>query len=309
MINRALIRLKVVQLVYSYYKKGDDNLDAALSELQTSLSKAYELYLYLLHTLVSLQRYAERKSEAEQARAERLNLTLDDEQPDRHLAANKLLLQLRDNEVLCQFAEKHGEWEEEPSFVKSLYDQFVGHQAFLEYVAMGDHSYEADREIVRRLYKSVICQNDTFDQLLEDHSLYWNDDKEIVDSFVLKTIRRYRSDAGPDEPLLPQYDSQEDQAFGEQLFRAAVEHEAETRQLISDNCRNWDFNRMAFMDIVIAQIALAEITQFADIPLNVSFSEYIDIAKIYSTPKSAHYLNGLLDHIVKRLKADGKLFK
>lgn len=58
-------------------------------------------------------------------------------------------------------------------------------------MASSDKSYEADRELWRKLYKTFVFNNDSLDQVLEDQSLYWNDDKEIVDTFVLKTIKRF----------------------------------------------------------------------------------------------------------------------
>ena len=177
------------------------------------------------------------------------------------------------------------------------------------YLTKEDFSYEADREIIRKLYKTYICNNEDFDALLEDHSLYWNDDKDIVDSFVLKTIKRFNEKSGADQPLLPQYTSNEDHEFAGKLFRATLENATEIRDIIRKNCKNWEFNRLAFMDVIIMQIALAEIMTFPSIPVNVSFNEYLDIAKIYSTPRSASYINGLLDHVVKTLKKENKLFK
>ena len=48
MINRALIRTKVVQIVYSYLIDGDKSIDTAEKELFASLEKSYELYHLLL---------------------------------------------------------------------------------------------------------------------------------------------------------------------------------------------------------------------------------------------------------------------
>ena len=139
--------------------------------------------------------------------------------------------------------------------------------------------------------------------------MYWNDDKEIVDSFVLKTIKRFNETSGPDQALLPQYAVEEDREFASKLFRAALENADMIRELIQNNCKNWEFSRLAFMDVIIMQIAMAEILKFPSIPLNVSFNEYLDIAKVYSTPRSASYINGMLDHIVKTLKKENKILK
>jgi transcription antitermination factor nusB len=309
MINRELIRLKVVQLVYAFYQNDGKTLDVAEKELKFSLSKAYELYKYLLSMLVDLKAYGERRAESSAARAERLGTKIGGLSPDRQYADNKFLVQLADNKALGEYREKKQEWPEEPAFVKKLYTTMIESELYQNYLTKEDFSYEADRELIRKLYKTYVCNNEDFDSLLEEHSLYWNDDKEIVDSFVMKTIKRFKEDSTAEQELLPDYAAVEDKNFAGTLFVETLKRAQEVRQLIRENSKNWEFNRLAFMDVIIMQIALAEILTFPQIPLSVTFNEYLDIAKIYSTPKSAGYINGLLDHVVKSLKKKGELMK
>ena len=309
MINRELIRLKVVQLVYAFYQNDGKTLDVAEKELKFSLSKAYELYKYLLSMLVDLKAYGERRAESSAARAERLGTKIGGLSPDRQFADNKFLVQLADNKALGEYREKKQEWPEEPAFVKKLYTTMIESELYQNYLTKEDFSYEADRELIRKLYKTYVCNNEDFDSLLEEHSLYWNDDKEIVDSFVMKPITRFKEDSTAEKELLPDYAAVEDKNFAGTLFVETLKRAQEVRQLIRENSKNWEFNRLAFMDVIIMQIALAEILTFPQIPLSVTFNEYLDIAKIYSTPKSAGYINGLLDHVVKSLKKKGELMK
>ena len=309
MINRELIRLKVVQLVYAFYQNDGKTLDVAEKELKFSLSKAYELYKYLLSMLVDLKAYGERRAESSAARAERLGTKIGGLSPDRQFADNKFLVQLADNKALGEYREKKQEWPEEPAFVKKLYTTMIESELYQNYLTKEDFSYEADRELIRKLYKTYVCNNEDFDSLLEEHSLNWNDDKEIVDSFVMKTIKRFKEDSTAEQELLPDYAAVEDKNFAGTLFVETLKRAQEVRQLIRENSKNWEFNRLAFMDVIIMQIALAEILTFPQIPLSVTFNEYLDIAKIYSTPKSAGYINGLLDHVVKSLKKKGELMK
>ena len=144
---------------------------------------------------------------------------------------------------------------------------------------------------------------------MEDMSLYWNDDKFIVDTFVLKTIKRFEEENGADQDLLPEFKDEDDRDFAHRLFRNTLLNADYYRKLVSENTKNWEFNRIALMDLVIMQIALAEIVTFPNIPLSVSLNEYVDIAKIYSTPRSGAYVNGLLDVIAKRLIAEKKITK
>ncbi len=310
MINRELIRLKVVQLVYAYYQNEGRTLESAEKELFFSLQKAYELYQYLLSLLVELKKHAERKDSVRIAREKRLGIATGGLSSDKQFAANKLLCQLADNKVLIEFQENaKGQWPEEAAFVKNLYADMVNSDDFALYLDKEDFSYEADREIVRKLYKNFILNNDKFDSLLEDHSLYWNDDKQVVDSFVMKTIKRFNEKSTADQELLPPYTEEDDQIFASKLFKATLERGPELREIIRANTRNWEFSRMAFMDVIIMQIALAEILTFDSIPLNVTFNEYLDIAKVYSTPHSSGYINGVLDGIVKKLVEEGRTNK
>lgn len=310
MINRELIRLKVVQLVYAYYQNEGRTLEMAEKELAFSLQKAYDLYEYLLSLLVEVKKHAERKDAVREAREKRTGNVVGGVSPDKQFAENKFLKQLEINKELVDFREnRKGQWDEESAFVKKLYVKFTESDVFRLYIDKEDFSYEADREVIRKLYKTFICNNDDFDSLLEDHSLYWNDDKQVVDSFVLKTIKRFTETSDADQELLPVYAAEEDRDFASRLFRAALERGPELRDLIRQHTKNWEFNRLAFMDVIIMQIALAEILTFDSIPLNVTFNEYLDIAKVYSTPRSSSYINGMLDGIVKHLVKEGRTTK
>lgn len=310
MINRELIRLKVVQLVYAYYQNEGKPLDNAEKELLFSLSKAYDLYHYLLGLLVDLQRLAEKKNDARVAREKLLGTTATGVFPDERFAANLFLLQLRENKALLEYREKQGQnWEDEDVLVRKLYARMTDSDVYALYLDKGVFDYDADRELVRKLYKSLVCGNEEIEAMLEEKSLYWNDDKDIIDSFVLKTIKRFDPAAGADQPLQPEYASEEDREFAVRLFHETLVRADEMRAYISDNTKNWEFSRLAFMDVIIMQIALAEIFTFPSIPVNVSINEYLDIAKVYSTPRSTSYINGTLDHIVKKLKSENILLK
>ena len=308
MINRVLIRLKIVQIVYAYYQNGGKNLDTAEKELFFSLSKAYDLYNYLLLLMVEITRQAERKLNAAKSK---LLPTKEELYPNMKFVANRFIAQLEINEQLQEFSETQKKtWENESEFVKSLCEKIMASDIYKEYMENeSSSSYEEDRELWRKIYKRIIFNNPELDQVLEDQSLYWNDDKEIVDTFVLKTIKRFEESNGSKQELLPEFKDEEDQDFARRLFRRTILNADYYRHLISENTRNWDLDRVAFMDVVIMQIALAEILSFPNIPVSVSLNEYVEIAKLYSTPKSGAFINGTLDGIVNVLKKENKLTK
>ena len=307
MINRVLIRLKIVQIVYAYYQNGGKNLDTAEKELFFSLSKAYDMYNYLLLLMVEITKQAQRKQSAAKSK---LLPTAEELYPNTKFVDNRFIAQLEVNKQLLEFSETQKKtWENESEFVKSLCEKIMDSDIYKEYMASETSSYEEDRELWRKIYKRIIFNNPELDQVLEDQSLYWNDDKEIVDTFVLKTIKRFDEKNGAKQELLPEFKDEEDQDFARRLFRRTILNADYYRHLISENTRNWDLDRVAFMDVVIMQIALAEILSFPNIPVSVSLNEYVEIAKLYSTPKSGSFINGTLDGIVKILKEDNKLTK
>ena len=307
MINRVLIRLKIVQIVYAYYQNGGKNLDTAEKELFFSLSKAYDLYNYLLLLMVEVTKQANKRLNAAK---NKLVPTKEELFPNTKFVENRFIAQLEVNKQLLEFSNNQKKtWENEADFVKTLCDKILESDIYKEYMASETSSYEEDRELWRKLYKNIIFNNIELDQVLEDQSLYWNDDKEIVDTFVLKTIKRFDEKNGAKQELLPEFKDEEDQDFARRLFRRTILNADYYRHLISENTKNWDLDRVAFMDVVIMQIALAEILSFPNMPVSVSLNEYVEIAKLYSTPKSGGFINGTLDGIVNSLKKENKLTK
>lgn len=307
MVNRVLIRLKIVQIVYAYYQNGSKNVDSAEKELMFSLSKAYDLYNYLLILMVALTNYAQKRIEAGKAK---LAPTAEELYPNMKFVENKFIAQLSTNKQLLDYIESQKRsWGNEEEFVKRLFEKIVNSDIYKEYMASKETSYEEDRELWRKLYKTFIYNNEALDSLLEDQSLYWNDDKEVIDTFVLKTIKRFDENNGADQELLPEFKDDDDQEFARRLFRRTILNCDYYRHLISENTKNWELDRVAFMDVIIMQCALAEILSFPNIPISVSLNEYVEIAKAYSTIKSGSFVNGTLDGIVKELKKEGKLAK
>ena len=307
MINRVLIRLKIVQIVYAYYQNGGKNLDTAEKELFFSLSKAYDLYNYLLLLMVEVTKQANKRLNAAK---NKLVPTKEELFPNTKFVENRFIAQLEVNKQLLEFSNNQKKtWENEADFVKTLCDKILESDIYKEYMASETSSYEEDRELWRKLYKNIIFNNIELDQVLEDQSLYWNDDKEIVDTFVWKTIKGFDEKNGAKQELLPEFKDEEDQDFARRLFRRTILNADYYRHLISENTKNWDLDRVAFMDVVIMQIALAEILSFPNIPVSVSLNEYVEIAKLYSTPKSGGFINGTLDGIVNSLKKENKLTK
>ena len=314
MINRDLIRRKIVQLTYAYYQNSNHNIDNAEKELLFALSKSYDLYNYMLQLIVAITKESQKRYEVEVARAQREGAA----EPNSRLAYNRFAVQLEENKALAEWVDvKKSSWDEDIEEVRKLYTAIVSSDLYASYIdgTMVEESeeksddYAYDREFWRRAYKKFIQNNDELEAMLEEKSLYWNDDKDIVDTFVLKTIKRFDPANKADQELLPEYKDAEDRDFARKLFRATLLNADSYQRYISDSCRNWDFSRLAYMDVVIMQIAIAEMMTFPGIPAIVTINEYVDLAKVYSTPRSGGYINGMLDTIGRFLISRGLIQK
>ena len=306
MINRILIRTKVVQIVYSCLIDEDKSLELAEKELFASLEKSYELYHLLLLIPVELTRLQAQRLDAGRSK---FLATEAEKYPNTRLVDNRFVALLEKNQAFRKYIkERPLVWNDDTNYLRGLLDKILDSEGYAEYLA-ADDSFENDRTFWKNIYKQVIFPDENLCELLEAQSLYWNDDMPIISTFVLKTVKRFdeKSDAG--QELLPMFKDEDDRDFARTLFRRSMLNYEENRSMIERFTRNWEIDRIAFMDIVVMVVALAEITEFPSIPLQVSLNEYIEIAKSYSTPKSGNFINAVLDAVITLLKKEGKLTK
>jgi len=307
MINRVLIRLRVVQMLFSsYHQGGSQSIQKTENELLFSLQKSYDLYHYLLGLLMVLTECYNQRLDSRRAK----HLPTDDDiNPNTRLINNRFIASLQRNEMLQKYLnERPFLWTDHDVFLKNLLDTILSSDTYREYINNPEDNFEIDKEFWRKCFKQIICNSEELFNLLEDESLYWNDDIDIVLSFVLKTIKRINEDAESNS-LLPMFKDDSDKEFTVKLLRESMLNGFEYRSMIEKYTKNWESDRIAAMDMVIMQIAVTEILHFPSIPVNVTLNEYIDIAKSYSTQKSASFINGVLDSIVKDLKDAGKIIK
>mgnify|MGYP002623649434 CR=1 FL=1 len=309
MINRELIRLKVLQITYAFYEGSMDRVERAEDELFKSLELSHDLYLYLLELIIEVNNIAERAVDTAESRFRRLG---EGEPPSHKFINNQFVEQLAVNETLRDFVEHQKKsWSMDDDFVRRLYKRIVDSDIYKEWMAAPVEvtTYDQDRDLWRRIYRNVFIGDEDLDQILEEKSVYWNDDRFIIDTFVLKTIKQFDRSNGARQPLLPDFRDEEDREFARKLLRTSLLGAETYRGLISQFLHNWDLNRLAFMDLLILQTAIAEMFSFPRIPINVTINEYVEIAKMYSTPRSGAYINGLLDAIARRLIEEGRLQK
>ncbi|MGN0186771.1 MAG: transcription antitermination factor NusB [Paludibacteraceae bacterium] len=279
----------------------------AEKELDKSIEQAHDLYLFMLSLIPTLTHYVELELDN---RRNKYIPTDADLNPNTRFADNILAKQMAESHVLADFATRVSySWHDDETFLKNFFEHIATTPHYQTYMSADVRSYEADKEIWRKIFKVDIPACEAIDNLLEEISVYWNDDLETVSSFVQKTIKRCTVDSNVDDEILPLYHSDDDDEFVHQLFAAVIDNSAKYDKLIDETTKNWELDRIAFMDILIMKVALAELFTFPTIPVSVTLNEYIEIAKAYSTPRSAPFINGVLDKIVGNLKRQGVLVK
>ncbi|MDR1780907.1 MAG: transcription antitermination factor NusB [Tannerella sp.] len=307
MINRILIRIKVLQTLFACYQGGENDCKVAENALLMSLRRSYDLYYYFLLLIVEVTFMQERKIDAGR---HKLLPTEEELNPNMRFVNNRFVRQLGSNAMMLSYAKEHGiSWTNEQGFVRKVLNIILSSDIYRAYMDSDDDSYQADRELWRAIFKHLISGNEDLQADLEDISIYWNDDVEIIETFVIKTIKRFDETAGAAQELLPMFRDQADYEFAVNLFRLTLQQKDYVNDIIYRHTRNWDSERVATMDMIIMQLALTEMLNFPEIPINVTLNEYIDAAKYYSTPKSAVFINGILDSIVKELKNKKILLK
>ena len=304
MINRVLIRAKVVQMLYAYMVSKDSmTLTTAKKELTKSLDKSYELYNALLKLMIELTDVQDlRLDEAKH----KFLPTEEDLNPNMRFVENEFVKRLRADQTLADFVDdKKINWRDDELFVRLLLDKILRSEEYQEYMEMPKTSLVRDGEVWCQLMKKVVLPDENLLEHLQSMSVYYTDDDlQIMGQFVMKTIRRFEDEEA--QPILPQYKNDDDSKFGEQLFSKAVAEMEENNSYIDQfvKTEKWDVERIALMDRVVMCTALTEIRNYPSIPVNVSLNEYIELAKDYSTPRSGQFVNGILNAVVNKLRAD-----
>lgn len=312
MINRTLVRTKIIQTLFAYFKKEEQSPMSARKELIKSFSNTYSLYMMLLAFADELTTYADQQIEANKARAAVIH---QEYIPNRNFVNNRIAQQLFNNRRLRTYIEdQHLRWDTGMNAVESIYKQLVQAPFYTEYMQLEQPTYEDDKRIWRKIYSTLMPENEALDSALEDLEIAldfqgWTTEIDLVITYIDKTIKRFTEQQGDNQTLLEMFNSEEELTFAKELLRLTIEHAEEHKQLIASALHNWEADRVAYMDYIILITAITEISYFNDIALEISMNEYIELAKEFSGEKSYIFINGILNKIVMDLKRENKIFK
>ncbi|WP_318311490.1 transcription antitermination factor NusB [Flagellimonas crocea] len=309
MLTRRHIRVKVMQCIYALVQSKDDSLQKQEKFLRVSIENMYVLYLLILSLLAELHRLAEKHvSHA----SKKYVATEEDKYPNpEKFIKNRLLSQLVNNEVLKNELSKRklNNWYLNDEYVKIIYREIATSDIYKEYMSNGEDSYEDDRKVIIQLFKEIIAPNEKIYDYFEDDKLTWVDDFPIVNTYLVKRLKKAKPDSG-DRYFLPALlKDQEDMDFANDLLTKTLLNDAKWEKEIEGKTPNWDNDRIAEIDSIILKMAICELLNFPSIPEKVTLNEYLEVAKEYSTPKSSIFINGVLDKLAKEYKSNGKLQK
>ncbi len=306
MISRRLLRIKVLHILYAYFNSKDEGLLRYEKNLFFSIEKSYDLYHLFFLLLLDVKEYASQRIEL--AKNKRIP-TDNDLNPNFKFIENQIIKQLSNTSRFYKYIdEKKLTWINHPELIKSIYNDLLNSETYKKYMATDDISYKSDKDFIISFFSEYLPNSDLLYQILEEHSIYWNDDIEFVLSMNIKTIQRLKP-AKNDINLFQLFKNDDDKDFVKKLFRMVILNHEANLVIIQAQLKNWDFDRVAQMDLLVLEMAITEIVEFPSIPVKVSFNEYIELVKFYSTNRSNAFVNGVLDKIIIKLKKEGKIQK
>ncbi len=313
MLNRRILRIKAFKVLYSSVLSGEESLAHAETVLETSCEATRDLYVYMLGIVSPLTRIARDRMEAAMSK---FNPTEEEKNPNTKFVDNQLAV-LLDQDVDFQkvFSKKKFDWMQYDLFLKKVLSSVAEKEYFQEYMARQERSLAEDCGLFTRIYEEEFVDSEELEKILEDKSLYWNDDLAYSLTWCCKTLKSLAKGEG--WSLIPLYQSEmlkgsdveSDKAFVRKLLQSSFAGYEKYAAMIAESVSGWEKERLFSTDVVLIAMGLAEAVNFPTIPVKVTLNEYVEISKFYGTPKSRSFVNGLLDRLIQKLVNEGQIVK
>ena len=313
MLNRRILRIKAFKVLYSSILSGNTSLSQAESQLDQACEATRDLYIYMLGIVSPLTRIARERIEAAKGK---FNPTEEERNPNMKFADNALARLLdEDKDFQKVFSKKKYSWAQYDLLLKKLMTSIASKEYFAEYMASPERSLADDCRLFTRIFEEEFVDSEELEQILEDKSLYWNDDLAYALTWCCKTFKSFAKGEG--WSLLPLYQSEmlqgseveSDKYFVRKLLQASYAGYENYSAMVAEAVTGWEKERLFMTDMVLICMGLAEVSTFPTIPVKVTMNEYVEISKFYGTPKSRSFVNGLLDRLVQSMVNDGKIVK
>ncbi|MDA7762054.1 transcription antitermination factor NusB [Crocinitomicaceae bacterium] len=308
MLNRRHLRIKVLQMLYAYYNDTESNdIKQAEEKLLSSVNRIYDLYAYLLLSFPLLKKIALNKQEE---RKKKLRPSKEDLYPNLKFVENRIIILLENSKELNDLsALRNINWDNDSKkdMFRKIFIEIEKSEAFFEHMNNEENDFEEDRVFLIQLFKTEIANSPLMYDFFEDEDIQWMDDIDLACSMVIKSIKASSDKKFSIMPLYKTNDDEKD--FICTLLKETIKRDAENEKMIETLVQNWEFERIAKMDVLLLKMAITELQTFETIPTKVSINEYIEISKFYSTPKSNVFINGILDKSVNLLSKENKINK
>ena len=308
MLTRRHIRVKVMQSLYSIGQTQNDNLVKEEKFLLFSIDQMYDLFLINLQLLVEIRKHAADYLEKSQ---KKYLATSEEKNPNTKFVNNEVLLLLENNIQLKDEMErkKLNCWELDDEYIKILWGEIKENELYKDYMNTSLSSFREDKDFVLDIFKDIVAPNEKLYEYFEDKKLTWIDDLPLVNTAIVKMLRKVKSSQDEHMSLPKLYKDIDDKKFATDILKKTILNGGDFTKEIDGKTPNWDKDRIADLDKAIIKMAICEFVKFPSIPVKVTINEYLEIAKEYSTPKSSIFINGILDKISKEYQENGKLNK
>jgi N utilization substance protein B len=312
MLSRRLLRVKVLQALYAHFVSENDRIDHGERQLFVSIEKIFDLFVYQFSLLVEIVAFA--RLRMEEAKTKFLP-TPEELNPNTRFADNRFIALLTKNrDYHRQVDLLKISWSEEDELIRKLNNQIRESEEYAKFLGQED-SYESDKDLLLSIFHNIICQSEVLKSIYEEKCIYWADDFDTVTVLIQKTIKEI-PESWDEFQLLPRVlgsdnekEKDEDREFVKALYRKTIINSSDYDEIITRKADNWDFERIALMDIILLKMAIAELLEFPSIPVKVTLNEYIELSKNYSTPKSKVFINGILDNLISEFKTSKRINK
>ncbi len=307
MLNRRMLRIKAFKVLYSYAEDQELPLKEALSRLDDSCEAVRDLYLYMLSVIPALTAEASRRIEAARGK---FNPTEEELHPNLRFVENRTAAILSEDPDFQKLIQKKKlSWEQYDVLIRTVYDSLSAKPWFKAYMDAPETSLAAEAKLFKHIFEEEFEDNDDLWKILEDLDIRWTDDLPYALGCCIRTMDAFAASRG--RWTFPELytDPETDRSFVRRLLQNTYARYAEYSEMIAGAVKRWESDRLFVTDVVLIAMGLDEAETFPEIPLRVTINEYVEISKYYSTPKSRSFVNGLLDALIKRLAAEGRISK
>ena len=311
MINRRSLRVKVLQLLFSYYnqvvyKEDKKKLQLEIcKQLHQSILDIEKPYFEVISLLIVLKNINEEKKQI--AKKELIKKSTS----RFNLSDNRIINFLEKNTQIIDGLIKHKNgWNTKTEKIRNWYNVLLQEEFYKNYVTIEKPKFEEDFDFLQNLIVKFLFKNNDIQKSFEEENIFWNEDFLIIKSMIKKTLKTLNSsNFNTFATASLSEDIKDDIKFACSLFDCVIDNSTEYDGHISKYAKNWDIERISLMDRTILRMGIGEMVNFSNIPVKVSINECIDIAKNYSSPKSGKFINGLLDVISLNLLKEKKIIK